>query len=369
MTIGTHVRLGTIFLAIAVGITGYLPYDTPLAYGAGEQVINVKLASERPDAPVAAVTTTLLSREKISETLTAYGIVRPITSKIHSYTLSYACRIINIMVNKGQAVRPGDALLEISASPDELLKLKQAKAEYSTALTEERLVKKRFNLKLATRSELLVAQSHLQQTMQRLKNFKARGIGANKKIYAGDEGVVYSVESRIGGLIPAGSALLSLIPQNQIKVIFGVEPEDIGLLIEGQKVALKTLHARDGEDIDGHIQMITHQVDPSTRLVTVIASPGVVKGLLLNDFVEVRITTAAHEGLIVPRSAVLSDEQGYTLFTVLNNRAVRHRVSIGLETPEKIEVIAKDIHEGDRVVITGNYELADGMAVKERLPK
>ena len=69
--------------------------------------------------------------------------------------------------------------------------------------------------------------------------------------------------------------------------------------------------------------------------------------------------------LAVPRSAVLPNEsREFEIFTVANNHAIRHTVKIGAENPNEIQVIANDLHEGDPVVILGNHELEDGMAVE-----
>jgi membrane fusion protein (multidrug efflux system) len=52
------------------------------------------------------------------------------------------------------------------------------------------------------------------------------------------------------------------------------------------------------------------------------------------------------------------------VFTVANNRAVRHTVKIGAGNPKEVQLIAEDLREGDPVVTVGNYELEDGMAVE-----
>jgi multidrug efflux pump subunit AcrA (membrane-fusion protein) len=67
----------------------------------------------------------------------------------------------------------------------------------------------------------------------------------------------------------------------------------------------------------------------------------------------------------VPRPAVLPNEsRGYEVFTVANNRAVKHTVKVGLENPEEVQAMANTLHEGDSVITLGNYELEDGMAVE-----
>jgi hypothetical protein len=84
---------------------------------------------------------------------------------------------------------------------------------------------------------------------------------------------------------------------------------------------------------------------------------------LLSEYVAGKIAVASAEGLVVPRSAVLPEEDRYVLFTIEQNRAKEHHVEVGLQNDREIEVIAPDLHPDDLAVILGNYELKDGMAV------
>ncbi len=85
----------------------------------------------------------------------------------------------------------------------------------------------------------------------------------------------------------------------------------------------------------------------------------------MDGYVRGEIQRTEKETLVVPRSAVLPNEsREFEVFTVANNRAVKHTVKIGAENPQEMQVIADDLHPGDFVVTVGNYELEDGMAVE-----
>jgi hypothetical protein len=94
----------------------------------------------------------------------------------------------------------------------------------------------------------------------------------------------------------------------------------------------------------------------------VLLPPGV--RLLLDSFVVAKMPRISATGLVVPREAVLPGEDGSTLFTVKDGKAVKHKVKVGIENDEQVQIIADDVAEGDLAVIVGNYELEDGMAVK-----
>ena len=80
-----------------------------------------------------------------------------------------------------------------------------------------------------------------------------------------------------------------------------------------------------------------------------------------------RLSIDARQTLAVPVSAVLSDEQGAYLFVVAEQHAHRLAVRLGHEEHDYVEG-AGAWSAGQRVVISGNYELADGMAVREVAP-
>ncbi|WP_169703943.1 hypothetical protein [Candidatus Kuenenia stuttgartiensis] len=87
--------------------------------------------------------------------------------------------------------------------------------------------------------------------------------------------------------------------------------------------------------------------------------------LLLNDYIEGKIIVSSRNALLALAKPILPDSGGHSLFTVMGGHAVRHLVQIGLETSGKMEIISKELKEGDPVVVLGNYELSDGMPVVE----
>ncbi|MGH8163454.1 MAG: efflux RND transporter periplasmic adaptor subunit, partial [Rhodanobacteraceae bacterium] len=117
------------------------------------------------------------------------------------------------------------------------------------------------------------------------------------------------------------------------------------------------------DPLTGKVRLITQRVDPETRLVDVYVSLPNDTSLLLDSYFRAELQTQAHETLVVPRNAVLPDGEKHILYTVKNQHAIRHEVQVGLENTNEIEVIGKDLRAGEPVVVRGNYELSDGMAV------
>ncbi len=313
--------------------------------------------------PVAQVKTIKLQKGELKETLTAYGMVLPFPDKLTTISVPYTSLIEKIQVNQGQLVQKGDVLLLLKPGTDAVLQLEQAQSELNAALRENQLLQQRIRLKLATQQDLVASQLRVTQAKVMLKNLAERGIGKEQRINAEHAGIIYLVSVQQGQIVAAGAPLLQLVDQNQWMVRLGIEPEDYAQLQLGQQVLITPVNTPVSEPVEGRIEIITHQIDPSTRLLNVFVRPVLNQTLLINDFVEGRIMIATVNALVVPRQAVLPDDGGYSLFTVKNGHAVKHQVQIGLENDLQVEVIAADLKAQDEVVVLGNYELASDMAV------
>jgi hypothetical protein len=81
-----------------------------------------------------------------------------------------------------------------------------------------------------------------------------------------------------------------------------------------------------------------------------------------------RASVNEKQALVVPRAAVLPEEEKHILFTLKDGKAVEHEVEIGLENDEVVEILGTEIKVGDEVVIEGNYELEPDMAVEIEKP-
>lgn len=314
--------------------------------------------------PVAQVQTIKLKEGELKETLTAYGMVLPFPDQLTTLSVPYnTSRIEKIQVNQGQLVQKGDLLLLLKPGTDAVLQLEQAQSELNAALRENQLLQERIRLKLAKQQDLVASQLRVAQAKVMIKNLADRGIGKEQRINAENSGIIYLVSVQQGQIVAAGAPLLQLVDQNQWVVRLGIEPEDYAHLQLGQQVLITPVNTPVSEPVEGRIEIITHQIDPATRLLNVFVRPVLNQTLLINDFVEGRITIATVNALVVPRQAVLPDDGGYSLFTVKNGHAVKHQVQISLENDQQVEVIAADLKAEDEVVVLGNYELEPGMTV------
>ena len=313
--------------------------------------------------PVAQVMLAPIERKSIAETVTAYGSVITQPGKSHSVSVAYETRVRHVLVAPGESVTIGQALVEIDPSPQTQLQLAQARSASEAAQKELSQVEQRFHLKLATNQDLGQAKKDAESAQLQLQTLEKQGAATGQRVTSEMAGVVGKVDVQDGQIVQAGSPLVELVAQNEIEVKLGLEPENVVHVQSGQPVTLYQVHLANAKAMVGKVRLITQRVDPDSRLVDVYVSLPNERGLLLDSYFRAELQTQVHDTLVVPRAAVLPDGDKHILYTIKNQHAVLHEVEVGLENAQEIEVIAKDLKAGEPVVVKGNYELTNGMAV------
>lgn len=312
--------------------------------------------------PVVRVTTKPIVHERIEEKLLTYGIVVAALGESRTISEPFETRVRRIYVTDGESVDAASPLIEIEPSPDSRLQLEKARSELDSAREAARLLQERIDLKLATKQELLVAQQRVQNAQLAFQSMIDRGMGASRVVKASASGLVMRIDAKQGEICPSGNSLLVMIGKRRINVRFGIECEDIGNIHVGQAVRIISVN-HPNNVVDGKIRLITQQVNQRTRLVDVFVSPSGTAQLMLNEYVRGEIILVAEQGIVVPRAAVLPEGDHFILFTVRQDHAVKHVVSIGIENNNKLQLTGGDLAAGQHVVVSGNSELRDGIAV------
>ena len=315
--------------------------------------------------PVPQVQVAKVERKTITETVIVYGSVVAQPGKTHSVSIAFETRVRHILVAPGQFVQENDPLIEIELSPGAQVQFQQAKNAAEAARKELKQTQERFNLKLATNQDLSAAEKTARDAEAQLAALQRAGAGGDNRIRSDISGIVAKVDAQDGQIVPPGGPLVEIVAETEIEVKLGVEAEDLSAAREGAPITILPVNDPTATKVEGSVRLVTRRIDPTTRLVDVyVALPQGTK-LLLDQYVRGEIQRTENDALVVPRSAVLPNEsREFEVFTLANNRAVKHTVKIGAENPKEMQVIADDLHAGDPVVTVGNYELEDGMTVE-----
>lgn len=326
------------------------------------QAVEADDASPPPSALVA--TQPLVSHEMV-ETLTGYGTVSGQPGQVVNLSLPAAGRVDAVLINIGQAVHKDQPLLRISTDASAYQAYTQA--ENALAFARRDLARQQSLLvrQLATNAQVDAAQHTVRDAEQALAAQKALGTGtAVTTVHAPVAGVVTSLAVLPGDRPAAGATLGQMVADNALQVRLGLLPEEVRQVRTGMKVRLNAIFDP-GQVADGVVDTVSSQIDPSSqrvdavvRLVGALAPGSRVKGV---------ITLTRRQTLAVPRQAVLSDDAGSYVYQVLNGHA--HRVSVSTSgESDGLVAIRGALAPNGPVVVLGNYELADGMAVREGTP-
>jgi len=343
-----------LFLAL-VGYLAYRHHQTPGAEGR-------EGATGQTEGQVARVKTVQLKRGTIESTILVFGSVIPAPGAQTTISVPFESVINHIMVNEGQAVSPGDPLVELGPSPDSLLKFREAREAYDVAAQGLKNMERKFQLKLATNDQLLQARQAAETAGLTLNSLKNQGIDSQSQITAKVEGLVIKVSADEGALVAAGAPIVQLVPRHRLEIKLGVEPEDIERVHEGTAVSLSAVLGQTTA-ISGAVRKISRSVSPSTRLVDIFVSIPSSSPFLLGQYVSGRIVIGSAEGIVAPRTAILPEEGKYVLFLAKNGVAVKQVVLMRGENRDEAVVEGSGIRPGDEVVSLGNYELKDNMRI------
>lgn len=171
-------------------------------------------------------------------------------------------------------------------------------------------------------------------------------------------GVVTEVNFTAGEWVEQGKKLLTIVDSAVVWVEAGIFENDLPAIAGANQAFIKSKTYPDRE-YRGGLVTLGKVLDPETRSVKAVfevASPD--EKLLPGMFVDVSIETrASEEALAVPESAVLDKDGQRVAFVKTGPESFTVRaVEIGNRYGGLLS-IKSGLLEGDRVVVTGNYQL------------
>jgi membrane fusion protein, multidrug efflux system len=346
-----------IFLMGAAGAAGYLVgHHSPSS-------VESAADSDSDDSvqPVPTVDVVPIQRSRIEQKMTAYGMVTAQPADMTIVSVPFEARVRQVLVAPGERLSEAAPVIEIEPSTDTQLQMLQARAAMKAATLDARQTRQRFNDHLATNQDLLQSEQNLQLAQLKLNSLEKQGAGGVARPTA--SGLVARVDVQAGQIVPAGAPLLEMAVGDKLQVRLGVEPSAAAEVHPGDPAAIKAINS-DAPPVDGKVLAISQRISPDTRLTDVTVSLPAGAAMPLDASVSGELTLSAADGLVVPRSAVLPGDDGYFLFTVDHDKAVEHKVALGVGNDDSVQIVGEGLAAGQVVVVVGNLELDDGMTVK-----
>lgn len=315
----------------------------------------------------ALVGTETLRKQPLLSTLRVFGEVQP--ARLIGISFARPGQVARVNVIPGQRVRQGTELATLSSDPGTELNYAQANNALGFAQREFERMQGLLSLQLATTSQVDAARKAVVDAQASLAAQKKLGAGAGTSgVTAPFDGVITTITVAQGDRVQPGAPILQLGVTDSLRVQLGVEPDKSRLIRAGLPVRLAAVQDATKEMLT-KVANVQDVVDPKTQLVNVIAilPPELAREFVPGMRVQATIELGHQEALAVPRLAVLTDEKGAFLFQVENGRARRVAVSKTIESGDLIGVEGK-VALTLPVVVVGNYQLQDGMAVREAAP-
>jgi RND family efflux transporter MFP subunit len=305
-------------------------------------------------------------RKPMTTVVTGYGTVMADTGAIVNVSVPHAGQVTTLDITPGQRVKRGTPLLTFATDPSAMASYHQAQTAVRTARGDLQRMQRLAAQQLATQAQLAAARKALADAQATLAAQRALGNGVDRTIIkASFDGVVQAVNVKPGDRLAAGSVVAQLFHSGALKAEVGIQPEDARRVRPDMTVRLTPVFG--GGEITGHVAAVQGMINPRTRLVNVVMHLDCGKqcgDLLPGIAVKGAIDVARHTVWTVPRSAVLSDAHGAYVFQVADGHARRVAVKVVAQTTAENGIVG-DLDPHRKVVTLGNYELANGMAVRE----
>jgi RND family efflux transporter MFP subunit len=301
-------------------------------------------------------------RGSIPDLVYAYGTATPTSSATRTESFQRDGQIAEIFVEVGDQFKMGDQLLDFGASPAAVVAYEQAK----TTLTQKQHALERkqqlFKQQLATRDDVENADKDLSDAKSTLEMLEKIGsIKPSEILAAPFDGVVTAISVSKGDRISAGAPLMTLSRTDQIILSVGVEPAALERVKPDLPVHLTSL-LPGRKPSDGKVKRIGAAIDMKTRQVPIIIELAQGAALSGENF-KAGIEVGKFQGWVVPRDSIGTNSKGPFVFQVDEGHAKRVYVKV-IGSVGKNSVVEGDIDSQKELILSGNYQVDDGDAVR-----
>ncbi len=312
-----------------------------LAGCGNEGTEQTKVGSELTKIPV---TVQAVHKDTLEKTIPRGGLLHA-QEEVFIVAKNPAFKITDILVEVGDYVAIGTPLVAFDSRELDL-QLEQAQLAYQR------------NLELFEIGA--VSKYQLEQTENAVKNLELQK--ENCLLLSTINGVVASVNA-VKGQLAGSTPLVSIVDIDHLELPIQVGETYISKLKKGTRMEVH-VPAVEEETFSGVITLIPPQINPQTKAYPVTITLSNEKGLLKDGmYGEVRLVIERKEDiLVIPRYAVVDLEEKQVVYVVENEQAKMRVVELGLTLGDQVEVV-KGLHEGEMLVVEGQYALKDGSPV------
>ncbi|MDD3876913.1 MAG: efflux RND transporter periplasmic adaptor subunit [Bacteroidales bacterium] len=290
------------------------------------------------------------------------------TSTLQAYEEVYYApaspgRINKINVEVSSRFNEGDILVEMDQTQlhqarIQLKNLEVDMARFDTLIRTNSIPRQQYD---QLKTQLEIARTNV-QFLEDNNKLKAPFSGiVSGKYYQNGEMFSGAPNTTVGK-----AAVLSLVQINPLKVIVNIT-EQLFPLIHVNMTANVVTDIFPDKIFTGRVLRIHPTIDQISRTFRVeVVIPNSNETLRPGMFCRTTFMAGETEALIVPTLAVLKVQGSNERFIFIeeNGKAKRVSVTIGRRFDDKVELLTNGIQEGDRLIVSGQSRLVDGVSVE-----
>lgn len=317
---------------------------------------------EEPE-PAAIVRTVAAVLGQLPRNLEALGVAAlPPTGAFIEYWPADVT-VTRVFVQPGEMVAQETPLVQISLTREAESQTASAQLAVETTSKALEVAQQRLERGLATRPEVVAAQAARDEAAQRLERLQAGAPPSDGVLRAHSSGVVMGVRVQAGATVLAGTSIVE-ISSGAVVAQIGIDPGDAAGLNPGQAFDIRPVDDRDGSHWSATLSLIAPIVNPTSRLVDatlMFDDPALPRS---GTPLRARASLPGSTGVVIPRAALVPEEDGMVVFVVKDGTAVRKPVIVAQRGDGQV-VLAGGCEPGDRVVVSGQSQLTAGAEVRE----
>jgi multidrug efflux pump subunit AcrA (membrane-fusion protein) len=189
--------------------------------------------------------------------------------------------------------------------------------------------------------------------------------GGAIRVKSNTNGIVTLINVQQGDYVQDGDQLVTINDAKSFGIVLSL-PYDLKKFVkigEQFEVVLPDETIRKGT-----VKEYMPTVDATSQTQNVVLKISGKQDIPENLVVKVRINKSSNTNTVsLPKSAVLSDETetDFWIMKMINaNTAIKIPIKKGIETDDKVEVLEPILTANDKILLTGNYGVADTIMVK-----
>jgi membrane fusion protein, multidrug efflux system len=283
--------------------------------------------------------------------------------------------VLQVMLEEGQPVRKGALLgrIEVRSLDDTRRSaesaVRSAEAQLASARREAERAEQLVKAGALAQRDVDVALTNVATVEAQLADARARLASvltqlSDAVIRAPIGGVIARRAVNAGDVVSPGTELFTIIDPSSLRLEAAVPSDDLGSLRVGAPVRFEVRGYE--EALEGVIERIAPQVDPTTRQVPIYVSiPNVGGRLVAGLFAEGRVIAESAEGLVVPSNAVNTGGDTPWVVRVIDGKAEKTTVQLGLvdRRTERTQIVG-GVNEGDILLRGAAQGITPGTPVR-----